>query len=239
MAGRKASPTTRYEEKSLMKFRSARHILSFTLLATSIFSSAKSPDQADSWSVLNKITHKRTYTIETRDRKCTWGRITEVTPDRLTVTANNPKSYSPATVIFPRSDVLRVAAGRRVYYSGRSSWVDVSSIRVEGRERLKIVTTVGKTYEAKLPYTVSDDSVTLPAPAKATKISKSDIALVYDIVVKPLTDTGEYLQDELGPMIIFDPYLYEYGLHLEQYVSVLLYKADDPEDNSPAQCAQR
>jgi hypothetical protein len=222
-----------------MKFRSARHILAFTLLATSIFSSAKSPNQEDSWSVLNKITHKRTYTIETRDRKCAWARITEVTPERLTATVNNPKSYSPETVIFRRPDVLRVAAGRRVYYSGRSSWVDVSLTRVEGRERLKIVTTVGKTYEATLPYTVSDDGITLHAPAKATKISKSDIALVYDVVVRPLTDTGEYLQGELGPMIIFDPYLYEYGLHLEQYVPVLLYRADDPEDNTPAQCAQR
>ena len=44
-------------------------ILAFAVLATSIFSSAKSPDQADSRLVLNKITHKRSYTIEIRDRK--------------------------------------------------------------------------------------------------------------------------------------------------------------------------
>ena len=52
-----------------MQIPSARRILAFAVLATSIFSSAKSPDQADSWLVLNKITHKRSYTIETRDRK--------------------------------------------------------------------------------------------------------------------------------------------------------------------------
>jgi hypothetical protein len=37
-------------------------------------------------------------------------------------------------------------------------------------------------------------------------------------------------------MIIFDPDLYVYGVHLEQYVPVLLYNASDPEDNSPTKC---
>ena len=67
-----------------MKTACACRILAFTVLATSIASLAKSPDQADAWSVLNKITHKRSYMIETRDRKCMWGMITEVTADRLT-----------------------------------------------------------------------------------------------------------------------------------------------------------
>lgn len=37
-------------------------------------------------------------------------------------------------------------------------------------------------------------------------------------------------------MLIFDPQLYVYGLRLEGYVPVLLYGADEPEDNSSAQC---
>jgi hypothetical protein len=222
-----------------MKTPSARRILAFAVLATSIFSSAKSTDQADSWLVLNKITHKRSYMIETRDRKCVLGTIAGVTPDRLTAKAYNRNSHSPETVTFSRADVLRVATGRRAYYSGRSSWSDVSSIRVVGRERLKIVTTVGKTYEVKSPYTVSADGITLQSLGKSTKISKSEITQVYDIVVKPLTDFGEYSLDELGPMIIFDPHWYVYGLHLEHYVPVLLYNSSDPEDNSPAQCVSR
>jgi hypothetical protein len=223
-----------------MKTACACRILAFTVLATSIASLAKSPDQADAWSVLNKITHKRSYMIETRDRKCMWGMITEVTADRLTAkvyTSNS--SRSPDTVIFPHADVLRVTSGRTVYYSGRSSWSDVSSLHVDGRERLRIVTTDGKTYEVKAPYTISDDSITLRTSGKSTKVSKSDISQVYDIVVKPLTANGEYLAEELGPMIIFDPDLYVYGLHLEQYVSVLLYNASDPEENSPAQCVPK
>jgi len=226
-----------------MNIRSARHILAFTVLATSVFASAKYPGQADSWLVLSKITHKRSYIIETRDRKCTSGMITGVTPDRLTAKVYKHKptsnSFLPETVTFSRADVLRVASGRWVYYSGRSSWSDVSSIRVEGRERLKIVTTVGKTYGAKPPYTVSDDGITLQTSGKSTKISKSEIAQVYDLVVNPLTDFGEYSLDELGPMVIFDPDWYVYGLHLEHYIPVLLYSASEPEDDSAAQCVPR
>jgi hypothetical protein len=39
-----------------MQIPSARRILAFAVRANPIFSSAKSPDQADSWLVLNKIT---------------------------------------------------------------------------------------------------------------------------------------------------------------------------------------
>ncbi len=223
-----------------MKAPSARRMLAITVLATSISSSAKSPSKADPWLVLGKITHERSYTIETRDRKCTRGTIAEFTTERLTVKVYNRNSPdTPETVTFHRADVLRVADGPWVYYSGRSSWSDVSSIHLAGRERLKIVTASGKTYEAKAPYTVSDDGFTLHTSGKSTKISKSEIKQVYDIVIKPLTNTSEYLEEELGPMIIFDPDVYVYGLHLEQYVPVLLYNAGDPEDNSPVECAPR
>ena len=75
-----------------MKTPSARRILAFAVLATSTFSSAKSPDQADSWLVLNKITHKRSYTIETRDRQCVSGTIAGVTNDRLTAKVHTSNS---------------------------------------------------------------------------------------------------------------------------------------------------
>jgi hypothetical protein len=222
-----------------MKTSTTCRMLALTVLATAMLSWAQSPDQADPWSVLNKITHKRTYTIQTRDLKCVWATMTGVNADRITAKAYTSNSAgSPTdTVTFSRADVLRVKSGRFVYYSGRSSWLDVSSIGAKGRERLKIVTKAGKTYNAKLPYTVSDDGITLQNLGQPSKVSKSEIAQVYDIVAKPLTTRGEYLVEELGPFIIFDPDLYVYGLHLEQYVPVLLYNASEPEDNSPAQCA--
>jgi|SRR5882672_3148450 len=179
----------------------------------------------------------RNYMIETRDRKCVLGTITRINADSLTakVYSSNPIS-SQDTIAFPRDDVFRVAVGLHTYYSGRSSWSDVSSLRVQGREHLKIVTKSGKTYEAKPPFTVSEDRILFDPSGKSTKLLKSEVAQIYDIVVKPLTDRGEYAAEELGPFIIFDPDFYVYGLHLEQYVPVLLYDAGKPEDNSPAQC---
>jgi len=233
-----------------MTTSSASSLLGLTVLTCSIVVSAKTPDQADPWLVLNKITHKRSYEIKTRDRKCVWVTIAEVGTDRLTAKVHTSNSsptpvYKPAststlkTIAFPRADVLRVTSERTVYYSGRSSWSDVGSFKAKGRERLTVITTVGKKYRVRPPYAVSDDGITLYSSGKSTKLLKSEIAQVYEVVIKPLTATGEYLEEELGPMIIFDPDLYVYSLHLEQYVSVLLYNAGDPEDNSPAQCAPK
>jgi hypothetical protein len=215
-------------------------ILVLAFLSIAIPSSAKSPVHGDPWGVLDKITHKRDYTIETRDHKCVMGRITRVAADRLTAEIYKWNSSGLAhldTVIFPRADVLRVISGRAVYYSGRSSWLDVSLIRAKGRERLELVTTVGRIYEVKPPYAVSDHGITLSTSGKSTEILKSEIVRVYKLTLKPFTANCEYLAQELGPMVIFDPDLYVWGLHLEGYVPVLLYNSVDPEDNSSAQCA--
>ena len=97
----------------------------------------------------------------------------------------------------------------------------------------------GKVYEVKPPYTVSDEGFTLQVSGKSTNVSKTEIAQVYDVVVKPLSEFGEYSLDELGPMVIFDPDWYVWKLHLEQHIPALLYDASAPEDNSPAQCVTR
>jgi hypothetical protein len=208
-------------------------LLTLTILASLVLSSAKSSGQEDPWFVLNKITHKRSYMIETRDRKCVGGVITQVTSDRLTA---SDSSRSPDLLTFPRADVLRVTSEQTAYYNGRSSWSDVSSLRLTGRERLKIVMKDGKVYKFKPPYTVSDEGITLHPSGRSTKIAKGEIAQVYEIAIKPLTATGEYLMEELGPMIVFDPDWYAYVLHLEQYVTVLVYDSSRSEDNSSAQC---
>jgi len=220
-----------------MKTTFTYRILVLAVLLAPILSSAKSLDRTDPWPVLNAITHKHSYTIETRDRKCAFGTLSEVAADHITADVyTSIASASPDTVIFPRADVLRVAIGSTVYYSGRSSWSDVSSLQVLGRERLMIVMKNGKTHKVKSPYTVSDDGITVNNSRKLAKISKGEIAQVYAIVMKPLTNNREYFMEELGPLIIFDPDLYAYGLHLEQYVRVLLYDDVESEDDSSVQC---
>jgi hypothetical protein len=220
-----------------MKTGFASCYLMFVLLFAPTLSRAQSSTQANSWSVLNKITHKRNYQIQTRDLKCTLAVITEVAADHIVITQYRLKSPSH-TITVAQENVLRVLVGRKVYYSGRSSWSDVSTIRPERRESLRIVTTGGKTYKVKPPYTVDSFSIEFNKDGKTTKISKSEVAQVYVTVVKPLTDHGEYLWYELGPLIIFDPDFYAWNFHLEQYATVLLYDAKVPEDNSPVQCAK-
>jgi hypothetical protein len=151
--------------------------------------------------------------------------------------ALSPKGIAqPTTVTFNRADILRVSCGHAVYYSGRSSWLDVGLIRAEGRERLQIITRIGKTLTVKSPYKVLEDRITFNDSSQPSDVLKSEIARIYKIAAKPLTAKHEYLTQEFGPMLIFDPQLYVYGLRLEGYVPVLLYGADEPEDNSSAQC---
>jgi hypothetical protein len=220
---------------SPMTIPSARITVVLIFLMSPIVSSAKSPDQADPWLMLKKITHKRDYQLQTRDHKCWAAKIIEVTSDSLIAVAYSWSATPGKRVTFPRAEVLSLKAGRHMYYSGRSSWLDVKLLGDRGRERLKIITTTGKVYKVKPPYNVSDDGIMLDNSGGA-KLSKSEIAQVYHIVEKPLTDTGEYFMDELGPLVVFDPDMWEYGLHLEPYVAVLLYDTGKPEDNSPATC---
>lgn len=217
----------------------------FTFVALATFgiptrSQAKSSKEEDPWLLLNKITHKRTYTIETRDGQCVWGTIKTVTPDRLTAKVNSLYGTSDAVMrTFIRNDVLHIGGSVyqvRLYYSGRSSWSDSAAFHAFGREGLKIVAESGETYDVKPPYIVSDDGIATTALGKHVNFPKKDIARIYAVVTKPVTDRQGYLLEELGPMIIFDPYFYEYKFHLEQYISVLLYDASQPEDDSTGPC---
>lgn len=221
-----------------MDIRRATLVLTaLAILATPAISQSELLKEEDSWLLLNKITHKRTYSIETRDGQCIWARIKAVTPDRLTAKVHSTGSSHPLLKTFNRNDVVHVGVamwGAELYYSSRSSWADVAILRVGSREQLNIVTKSGKTYDVKQPYTVSNDGVATTVSGKQLNLPKNDIARIYAIVEKPLTDQQAYNVDELGPMIIFDPYFYEYEFHLERYVSVLLYDASQPEDNSPA-----
>lgn len=92
---------------------------------------------------------------------------------------------------------------------------------------------------AKRPYVVDDEGITFEALGKSVRIAKGEVTKVYDVIEKPLTDAGEYAAGELGPLILFDPYFYVYGFHLEKYVEVQLYDAEAVQDDSSARCAPR
>ena len=185
-----------------MDIRRATLVLAaLAILAAPAISQAELPKKEDPWLLLNKITHKRTYSIETRDGQCVWARIKAVTPDRLTAKVH-PTWSSPLLKTFNRNDIVHVGVdwatgGAKLYYSGRSSWIDVALLRTSSRERLNIVTKSGKTYDLKRPYTVADDGIATTSPEKQVNILKKDIARIYGIVEKPLTDMQDYDLDEL------------------------------------------
>jgi hypothetical protein len=222
--------------------RATLTLTALAIFATPAISQTKLPEKEDPWLLLDKITHKRTYSIETRDGQCIRARIKAVTPDRLTTRDSQQGSWSPDPVVrrFSRDDVVHVRVAwnfaGNIYYSSRSSWADVAGLRVGSRERLNIVTKSGKTYDVWRPYTISDDGIITTVSGKQLSVPKKEIVRVYAILEKPVTDMQEYNLEELGPMIIFDPYFYEYKFHLEQYIPVLLYEASRPEDNSPGAC---
>jgi hypothetical protein len=206
--------------------------LALALATLSIFSAAQSTP-SDSWSNLNKITHKRAYRIETRDLKCAWAEINNASADSIIATVHNV--HDSHAVKFTRAEVLFVSVDS-VYYSGRSSWSDVAALLAQNHSRVKVVTKAGKIYKLKSPYKVTAEGIAPQFPAKKPTISKSEIAQVYEVLPKPLTANGEYLGEELGPFVIFDPDLYKYSLHLEGFLTVLRYDASQPEDNTPTKC---
>lgn len=215
-------------------------IVVLATLTVPTFPQPKTPRKEDPWLLLNKITHKRTYRIETVDDRCFAGTITSVGPNRLAAKVVPHDPNDPVMRTFERSDVVHVGVGwttrKQLYYSGRSSWADVGIVRIGSRECLRINMKSGERYDVKPPYTVSDNSIAATLSGKRLSIPKQDIARVYGVFEKPVTDILEYDLDELGPFIVFDPYFYEYTFHLERYIPVLLYDVEKPEDNSPTAC---
>jgi hypothetical protein len=112
----------------------------------------------------------------------------------------------------------------------------VTTFPTRGRQYLRIVTLSGRIYKVRPPYTVSDNEIAFHNSSKLVEVPKSRIGRIYLIAAVPLTAYREYVADELGPLIIFDPDFYVWSFHLERHVLVLLYNAADLEDNTPLQC---
>jgi hypothetical protein len=208
------------------------------LLTTSSSVFGQSAVPPDSWSLLRRITHDRTYVIQTRDLKCHVQKITKLTDDGLTVTDFQRYSTTEGMEV-PRSEVLRVSGGESIYYSGRSSWQDVHDVTVKWRDSLRFIEKDGTVHHVRAPFVVSGDAIEFQKSGKSVRIEKSHIAKVFFVAMKPRTAAEDYALDELGPMIVFDPDAWQYWLRLEPYVPVLLYDATKPEDNSPLKCTYR
>jgi hypothetical protein len=195
----------------------------------------------DSWQNLKHVTHERYYTVVDRKSNCTTGHIVKTNDHELTLKLLN-RTYAT----FDRAGVLRVSVSQagpylpphvhanvgRVYdavYNDKSSWSDLK--RVAGEE-VKVVKTDGETYEGRLLITF-ETQMELDRTAGKLEIAKGDVAQVYHLRPKPLTDDEKYSAQE---DFWIDPRLWPYYLNLVPRLPVRLYDASQPDDNTPVRC---
>ena len=216
-------------------------------LTVSFCASAAGADE--SWNNLKHVTPERYYTVVDRKSNCITGHIVKADDHEFTLKLPNQTS---ATV--DRANVLRVSVSQaapnfpprvqadvgRVYdviYNDKSSWSDLKGVAgqekfgVPGQE-VKVVKTDGTTYEGRLS-TVSETQLELDRTGGKLEIAKGDVAQVYNLRPKPLTDSEKYSAQE---DFWVDPRLWPYYLHLVPRLPVRLYDSSLPEDNGPVRC---
>jgi len=93
----------------------------------------------------------------------------------------------------------------------------------------------GKQIKGK-PTKTTADSITLKRGLNNTLYQKSGILTVDYLRAKPATDALMFVLGEAPWMLIFDPEFYYRATGLPGRISIRLYDAAKPEDNSPNVC---
>ena len=182
----------------------------------------------DGWPNLKHITRDRLYAVVLREGGCEYGVISSVGEQFLILGTD-----SALGLALKRSQIVRVsdnltAPARIAVFSGRSSWVDVMAATPTGNEYLHVVTKSGQELKLRQPQ-VSADAIL----AEGAGIGKSEVRFVSYVRNKPLDVDEEYLHIDDLKWLKSIPYV---GEHLPTRISVPLYNADLPEDNSPLKC---
>ena len=230
-----------------MRTRSGLLVLACQLILSLYASGA---DDDDSWHNLGRVTRERYYTVVDRKLNCFTGHILTVTDRAVTL-----KYPDASTITLDRTNVLRISVSRaapyfaphlradvdrvgNVIYNDKSSWVDIKRLAPQENvrdvgETARVVKKDGKQYQAQL-IRVSETELELERPAGKLTIVKADIAQVYYLRYKPLTDSEKYSAQE---GFWLDPRLWPYYLHLSIKIPVRLYDSSLPEDDAPLKCA--
>lgn len=189
--------------------------------------------KADPWENLMRVTKHRAYTFVDRESNCVTGKILNVTGQSVTIMSPEAKS-----ITIERKNALRVTDGRHVFdvvYSAKSSWSDVEALPPKTKEQVRVLTKDGREYEGNL-VSVSETEMTLMQTTGNTKLVKEDIAQVYYVRYKPLSEGVEHSAQE---MFFADPRFWPYFLNISAKISVRLYDSSVPEDDSPVQCKNK
>jgi len=189
----------------------------------------------DTWAQLKHVTRARNYVIITSDQSCYDGKILGVSDRSITLSR---KDLEP--IVIERKDVLRIADSGEtdgpILYSGRSSWWDVTKIPLNSKQNTRVVMKSGAKHEGRLGK-ATDSEIVLTDHGKQTMIVKDEIAIVYFVRLRPLSDSDELLLNELSYLTVFDPKFWSYEWNAGPKIPVLLYDASKPEDDTPLRCS--
>lgn len=182
----------------------------------------------DGWNNLKHVTRDRLYAIVLRNGECQFGVLGSIGEQVMVLGTD-----SSVGLAIKRSQILRVsdnlaAPARTAVFSARSSWQDVRATVLTGGEFLDIVTQQAQEWKWKHPA-MADDAIA----SEGVSIRKEDVRYVFYVRSKPLTTDEEYFHQNDLKWITSIPLL---GELVPTRISVLLYNADLPEDDSPIQC---
>ena len=105
---------------------------------------------------------------------------------------------------------------------------------------MRVATKDGRQYSGAV-VEASDAHITVARYGKNIKISKGNVARVYYLRQKPLSDNTEYWVQECAflPLCMLNPNLWPYVLNIGVKFPVLLYDSSMPEDDAPVECKTR
>jgi hypothetical protein len=185
-------------------------------------------DLDERWSILKRITKKRSYAVMRTDSQCFVGDLVSVSDDAITLQVDPTHQK-----VIDRVQILRVAdheyaSSHDIVFSARSSWSDVMAAAPTGSEHLLIVTKQGERFRWRKP-SVSGSSIT----RKSKTIEKADIQSVAYVRFTPITASEQYFSKEDASF--FAPRLW-FNWELLPKIPISLYSSADNEDNSPLKC---
>lgn len=177
-------------------------------------------------SALADVTHAATLTFIQRDGTCVRGTISKFDATSITV-----EPFKRPPVMLQRESLVQVSQGNALLFSGRSSWTDVAHTSLYPREALVLTMKNGHRVTGT-PVKVASDSITLKHAFSTTTFSKSDVALVDYLRLKPATDGFNFALEEAPWALIFYPEFYYRVVSLEGRLPVRLYDASRPQDET-------
>lgn len=187
----------------------------------------------DPWNNLRQITKAHTYAYADRKGNCGKARIDRVTDQSVTL-----KRPNKTKITIQRVELLRIGQWGLwpigTLYSGRSSWYDVKLLPHDAkdsnrRERIRIVTIEGKEDSGEL-LDVDDSSLKLLKHGRESSFAKANIAKVYAMSFRPISDIGQ----EMFVFAAFDP---EFWISFVR-IAVPLYDVSKPEEDLPIECEE-